>query len=200
VLQSRDLTRAFINEHNLMPMLFADEWNSSEGGWKVDDPAKVPDIEDAVRYFSESIRTVEEAADTRLVTLAVEWTDPVNAANWANELVDLVNDQMRSRALRDAEANVRYLQSELSATSVVTLQQSIGRLLETEMQKLMLARGSEEFAFRVIDRAVPPQQRSKPRRTLTVVLATVLGGVIAGIIIVVRWSVTRDTKQEKKGS
>jgi uncharacterized protein involved in exopolysaccharide biosynthesis len=65
----------------------------------------------------------------------------------------------------------------------VTLQQSIGRLLESELQKLMLARGNEEFAFRVIDAASPPKERVRPKRALIAVVGTMLGGMLAVLIV-----------------
>ena len=74
---------------------------------------------------------------------------------------------MRQRALAEAEANVKYLRREFESTSIVALQQSISGLLENEMQKLMLARGNSEYAFRIIDRAEVPRAPSKPRVTLS---------------------------------
>jgi uncharacterized protein involved in exopolysaccharide biosynthesis len=90
-----------------------------------------------------------------------------------------MNDRLRERALLEAETNVAYLQGELGATSVVTLQQSIGRLLESELQKLMLARGSEEFAFKVVDPAQVPLEHARPRRTLIAIIGTMLGVIFS---------------------
>jgi len=116
----------------------------------------VPDVRDAVQYFEKRVRRVSEDRKTGLVSLVIEWKDPEAAAEWANELASQINRQTRERALETASSNIAYLQSEMKATSVVSLQQAIGRLLESEMQQLMLARGNEEFAFRVIDRAMVP--------------------------------------------
>ena len=58
------------------------------------------------------------------------------------------------------------------ATNVVSLQQSIGRVLESEMQRLMLARGNEEFSFRIIDPAKPPKLPSEPKRAQIILVAS----------------------------
>jgi uncharacterized protein involved in exopolysaccharide biosynthesis len=58
--------------------------------------------------------------------------------------------------------------------------------METEMQKLMLARGSDEYAFRVVDPAEPPRKRSRPKRTLLVISAFVVGGVLSVLIVFIR--------------
>jgi len=66
------------------------------------------------------------------------------------------------------------------------MQQTIGRLLETEMQKLMLARGNEQFAFRIIDSAEVPKRRVRPQRTLIVLVGGILGAMLSLIVVFVR--------------
>jgi uncharacterized protein involved in exopolysaccharide biosynthesis len=182
-LKSRDFARGFIEEYGLLTVFFADAWDAVNQRWLVEDPRKQPDMRDAVRYFHDEVLRVNEDRATGLVTLAIEWTDPVEAAEWASVLVERLNSRMRERALEEAETNVTYLQQELAQTNVVTLQQAVGRLLESELQKLMLARGTQEFAFRTIDSAEPPNKRARPKRVLIVILGTLVGGVVSLIWI-----------------
>ncbi len=184
-LRSRTLVRDFIEKNDLLPVLFHEEWDAAKNQW-TSTGGEPPDIREGVRFFRETVLNVREDPITQLITVSVLWTDPVVAAGWANSLVKEANEQMRQRALSEANVNLGYLESELSKTSIVTLQQSLGRLLESELQKLMLARGSEEFSFRVIDKAVPPDQRVKPRRTLIVLAAGVLGGFFSIAVVLIR--------------
>ncbi len=190
VLKSREFARTFIEKYDLLSVFFADDWDAKNELWLADDPADAPDIRDGVKYFHESILIVSEERSTGLVTLAVEWTDPDVAAEWASILVRRLNDRVRERALLEAETNVSYLQSEMANTTLVTLQESIGRLLETELQKLMLAKGNAEFAFKILDPAVSPKQRVRPKRALTVVVGTLLGGLL-GVFAVLIVAVSR---------
>jgi uncharacterized protein involved in exopolysaccharide biosynthesis len=190
VLQSREFARAFIEQYDLLPVFFEDDWDAKNELWRADDPADAPDIRDGVKYFHESILKVSEERSSGLVTLAVEWTDPDVAAEWASVLVRRLNDRLRERALLEAETNVSYLQSEMGSTNLVTLQESIGRLLETELQKLMLAKGNAEFAFKILDPAVSPKQRVRPKRALTVIVGTLLGGLL-GVFAVLVVAVSR---------
>ena len=176
VLKSKDFARQFITEMNLMPVLLKDQ--KTEDG-------KAPDIRDALRIF-ETVRTVSDDKKTGLVTLGVRWKDADTAALWANELARRVNARLRAEALAEAERNVAYLQKEIAATSVVSLQQSMGRVLEGEMQKLMLARGNEEFAFKVIDKATPPKLRDAPKRALIAIVATLAGGLLGILAVFLR--------------
>ena len=179
VVRSRKFARDFIEDFDLLTVFFADDWDAQRERWRGDDPSKTPEIRDGVKYFHKNIFSVSEDRQTRMVTLAIEWTEPEVAAEWANALVQRLNIRLRERALREAETNVAYLQAEIARTNVVTLQQSIGRLLESELQKLMLARGNEDFAFRIIDGASPPKERVWPKRALIAVIGTFLGGMLA---------------------
>jgi uncharacterized protein involved in exopolysaccharide biosynthesis len=176
VLKSKDFARQFITDMNLMPVLLKDQ--KTEDG-------EAPDIRDALRVF-ETVRSVSDDKKTGLITLGVRWKDANTAALWANELARRVNARLRAEALAEAERNVAYLQKEIAATSVVSLQQSMGRVLEGEMQKLMLARGNEEFAFKVIDKATPPKLRDAPKRALIAIVATLAGGFLGILAVFLR--------------
>jgi uncharacterized protein involved in exopolysaccharide biosynthesis len=114
------------------------------------------------------------------------------AASWANMMVDRVNEVMRQRSLNEAEYNVDYLEHALAASNVVTLQQSIGRVLESELQKLMLAKGNKEFAFRVLDHAQIPKYRTSPDRVLITTLAIIIGACASTLFVVSRQVFRRD--------
>ncbi len=199
VLRSRDFARSFLEERNLLPILFADKWDAAARRWKGADPKKWPDERDGVRYFNRVICRVTEDKKMGLVILSIEWKDRGMAAEWANALVARANERMRQRTLAESEENVKFLRAELSATNVVSLQQSISRLLENELQILMLARGNKEFAFRVVDRANVPKWRSWPKRTLIVALATIGGGIFSVLLVLVL-SALRENREPAAGA
>ena len=189
VLRSRDLAARFIEKHDLLHELFSEKWDSENQTWLIDDPRKWPDVEDAIKSFHEEVLVVTEDRRTGLVSLQVRWKDANRAADWALALVELANYRLRERALKQAEANVEFLRRELTSTNVVTLQQSIGRLLETELQKLMLARGNEEFAFVIVDPPRVPNNRISPRRSVISVVGTTLGMFLGLMFLLIRHSV-----------
>jgi uncharacterized protein involved in exopolysaccharide biosynthesis len=199
-LRSRGLAREFIEDHDLVKVFFADEWNEERETWIGDDPTRWPDARDAIKYFHDNVFNVNQDRQTGLVTLAIEWKDPAVAAMWASDLVRRVNETLRLRALREAETNVSYLQEELSQTALVTLQESIGRLLESELQKLMLARGNEEFAFKIIDAASPPRERVRPKRALISVAGTMAGGMFAVFLVFLLHTVRGQGTPDSSGS
>lgn len=184
LLKSREFARKFIEKNELLTVLLADQWNAEAKTWKAG-REPTPDIRDAVEYFEKRVRRVAQDRKTGLVTLTVEWTDAELAAAWANAIAGQLNELMRERALAEATTNISYLEGEIARTSLVSLQQAIGRLLESELQSLMLARGNVEFSFRVIDRAQIPKKRFKPKRVLTVLASSVVGFLFAVLWVVV---------------
>jgi len=184
VLKSRDFARQFIEDQKLLHVLLWEDWDSQAGRWKKTDPE--PDTRDAIRYFDKHVLIVEEDRKTGLITLGIRWKDPAAAAMWANTLVDRLNEQMRARALSLAQTNVDYLQKELTATTQVAVQQAISRLIESELQKVMVARGTREFAFRVIDHAEVPKLREWPRRGVIIALGILAGGLCGLVAVFIR--------------
>jgi uncharacterized protein involved in exopolysaccharide biosynthesis len=176
VLKSRKFAKEFISEYELLELFL-------DGKSKEDESL---DIRDAVEFFHENVLRVAEDRETGHVTIAAEWTDPDTAAEWANTLVIRLNSEMRERAAADAQANIEFLRKEISSNNVVVLEQSISRIMEAEMQKLMLARGSDEYAFRVVDRAEPPRKRSRPKRTMLVISVFVVSGMLSVLIVFIR--------------
>lgn len=184
VLRSRAFVRAFVESRNLLPELYSKAWDAERKQWRA--PDKAPDIRDAVDRFDREIRAVSEDRRTGLVTVSITWKDPEKAALWANGLVTDVNAFLRARAIANSESNVSFLREQLRTTPVAPLQQAASRVLETELQKLMLARSDEEFAFKVIDPAVAPLKKIKPARTRIVILSTLSGALVGVLIVLMR--------------
>lgn len=178
VLSSRDFSRQFIENSKLVTVILYDKWDAATGKWK-QTGADTPDIRDAVERFDKDIRRVGEDRKSGLVVLTIDWKDPVLAATWANELAQQINEQMRQRAVANADRSIRYLRAELGGTTEVALQQSISRLLESQMQNMMVARGNAEYAFRVVDQARVPKKRVFPKRVLITIGAALIGGLLA---------------------
>jgi uncharacterized protein involved in exopolysaccharide biosynthesis len=185
VFRSRQLTEDFINEKNLMPKLFASEWDATSGRWKVDEKDQ-PTPAKAFKYFDRRVRTIARDKKTGLVTLQVDWRDRHEAVEWANDLVQRVNTEMRKRAIAKADASLGYLEKELAKTPEVGMREAIYRLIESQIRQRMLADVTEEYAFRVVDKAMPPDADDpiRPKKFLLLVAGPFLG-LLAGVALTI---------------
>lgn len=135
----------------------------------------------AVRRFHESIVTVVEDKRTGVINVNVFWSDRQLAAEWANALVRLANEELRTRAIEESKKRLDYLSSEAEKTNIVALRDAMYRVVEAEVKTMMLARARSEFAFRVIDPAIAADRGDyvKPNRLALMSVGFLLGGVAA---------------------
>lgn len=195
VLNSRMLVEEFISRNKLLPVLFSEDWDANAGEWTTA-PDDSPTTWLGVKKFVEDVLVIEEDPVTGVIRVTTEWEDPEIAAAWANGLVVLANQIVRNRDLTDAERSVAYLQTEIGKTNIVGLQQVLYSLIESEMKTIMLAKVKEEYAFAVVDPAVPPELRSFPHRALLVAIGTTLGGFLALMVILVRLVIRREREEQ----
>jgi uncharacterized protein involved in exopolysaccharide biosynthesis len=196
-LRSRAFIEEFINDQQLLPVLFAENWDSSNSQWIDQDPVQWPDIAQGVMFFVEEIRTVDEDAVSGLVTFGIEWTDPQVATEWVASLVERINVRLRARDLADSERRLAYLNEQLAQASLVELRQAIARLIENEIQNIMLAKAQTEYAFRVIDPPRVPREPVAPRGALTMVIAGLLGGSL-GVLLALSASMLARRQDDRR--
>jgi uncharacterized protein involved in exopolysaccharide biosynthesis len=188
LLQSRSFIVDFIEQEKLMPILFPPDPKAEEP----------PTTWDAYRLFTEHVMDVKEDNDTGMVTLGVEWRDPVLAARWANQLVTRVNALMSARAAQESQSTIKYLLTELVKNNVVTVQQDINRLIETHINRIAMSHARVDYAFRVVDAAYPADldQFVRPRRVLLVAFGIVMGFALGAMVALLRMVIVR-TRQER---
>jgi uncharacterized protein involved in exopolysaccharide biosynthesis len=192
VLQSEALTERYIRDNNLLPLLYQAKWDPQLKGWTEHRPGKIPTVWKAGQFFKKSIRSVTTDTKTGLVTMTITWNDPQTAAKWANDLVSLTNDYLRGKAISESERNIAYLNEQASKTDVVGVKQAIYSILQNEISRQMLARGSDEYALKVIDPAIAPEQQSSPQPVLWTVFGLFVGIVVSLFAVFVRVSWRKD--------
>ena len=185
-IKSRNFLRDFITDNQLMQVLFADKWDASAKTWKVKVPSDAPTVLDAYGIFQKNILNIDADNKTGLVTLAIEWEDPQQAASWANELVGRLNNHEKQLAIEEAERSIAYLKEQLAKTSVVEMQQVIYQLMEAQTKKIMLAKVRDQYTFKVIDPAVVPEKKIRPNGKLITVLGFIFGLTVSILVAFLR--------------
>jgi uncharacterized protein involved in exopolysaccharide biosynthesis len=186
VLRSREFTEGFLQENQLLPELFHRRWDAQAGRWKGAEE-DWPTPAQAFRFFDKRVRTVSRDKLTGLITVEIEWRDRLKAAQWANALVERLNAEMRSRAIASTSAAVGYLEKELAATSAVETRGAIARLMEAQINQRMVANVTKEYAFRVVDRALPSDAKDevRPNKPLLAALGPVLGLLFGALVVLI---------------
>jgi len=178
VLKSEALTEGYIRDNNLLPVLYPKLWDAAGKRWKVRDPEQTPTVWKATQRFKHSIANVTTDTHTGLVTMTITWKDSHQAAKWANDLVQKTNDYLRGKAIVESDRNIAYLNTEAAKTDVVGVKTAVYSILQNEISKEMLARGSDEYALRVVDPAVAPEAPYSPQPVMWVLI-----GLFSGLLV-----------------
>ena len=179
VLQSEALTERYISENNLLPILYKQDWDPQKRSWKTTTQAQTPTVWKANRFFKKKIRGITEDK-TGLLTMRITWGDPKLAAQWANGLVAMTNQYLRDKAIRESDRNIAYLNEQAAKTNVVEVRDAIFTALQSEIKTAMVAQGTDEYALKVVDPAIPPEVPANPEWWLWL-----FGGLLAGFAIAV---------------
>jgi uncharacterized protein involved in exopolysaccharide biosynthesis len=202
ILRSRQFIGRFIDDNNLLVPLFAGIWDKSTrsslidrniydietASWRRETGA--PTDQEAYEKFRGALGIVGPDIDTGIVNVSFSWHNPAEAASWLNGLISALNQEIRTRDVREANDAITFLQGQLNATQFVDLQRVFYQLIESQTRITMLADVREEYVFRVIDPAAVPDRRSAPRRSFISVLGTLVGFVFALFSVYLRRSLS----------
>ena len=192
VLNSREFTEQFIVEQQLLPELYWKKWDADKKAWRVP-PDEQPTLAEAYKRFGE-IRTASEDKKTNLYVVEIEWRDPAKAALWVNELVKRINAVMRARTKARTTAYIGYLEGELADTTSIDTRNTINRLIASQINKRMLATVTEEYAFRVVDKAMTPDVKDPewPRKGLFIAVGLFTGLLLGVVTALIRAAIVGD--------
>lgn len=130
---------------------------------------------------------------TGMVTVSIEYYSPTHAKEWLDLYIVSINEFMRARTLAQVNSNVAYLEAEIDTTSLARMKIVLYQVLEEQIKTKMLAKASPEYAFVTVSKAMIPEQKSKPKRAIMCVLATILGAVLGLLSVLVLYYCRTDT-------
>lgn len=191
LLESKTIKREFIKKNDLLTVLFADQWDAEKEVWKPEYADKPPTIEQGVNYLESRVMLISPAKAEGIYTLSVEWKDPRVAAVWANDFIGLANQFIRQNATETARKNVAYLSSQFEQEKSTPIREALSELLVRELRTLALANSHSEYAFRIIEKAVPAETKSKPKRLSIILLGFLTGFASGAVFLLIRHSYRR---------
>jgi uncharacterized protein involved in exopolysaccharide biosynthesis len=207
ILKSRQLAAQFMRQPGVLPAIFPKRWDaqaqawreprqtlmrrvrraismllsrlSGDEGWK--ERGAIPSESEAYERFRKIV-TFDEDVKSGIVTVSFKFRNPILAAQWANEFVDLANKEIQKATVDEASRVLEYLSQEVEKTAVTGLRNTMYTVIERHLEQIALASARDEYAFSVIDRATVPEERALARSTIVIVsllLGLLLGAAVA---------------------
>ena len=100
-----------------------------------------------------------------------------------DESIKYLNKMIREKHLNETTQALSFLQIQLSKTPIIDIKNSINRLIESQLERQMLAYSNDDYIITPLDKAYVPLERSFPQRTRIVIEWSLLGFVLAFLII-----------------
>lgn len=210
VLKSREFLGQFIERYDLyVPLMAVTGWDQATNTLLIDydiydsnsnqwipntDSGKSakPSLQQTISKLA-SLITVEPG---NMVSVSIEYFSPELAQKWLTQLVADLNLYMREREAADATRSIAYLNSQVAQTNLADARSMLFSLIEEQTKTLMLANVRDEYVFSTVDPAVIPELKDKPKRSLIVAIAVVLGGMLGMFLVLVRHA-TRNKSDRK---
>lgn len=151
-----------------------------------------------------------------VITVEVDDKDPERAAEIANQFIEELNKLMQTFALTEAAQRRQFFETQMKPakdkltdaeilldktprTSLQYLdvvrnfkyQEAVYDILVRQFEMARLDEAKDSPLIQVLDKATPPENKSKPRRSLTVILAALVALFLATIWAFVRESLAR---------
>lgn len=201
MLRSRKFVSRFIDENNGYGQLYPKLWDADGNTWK--STTKVsPSFQRAHLLFTTSVMSIQQDQETGTIRISMKLKDRAIAAEWANGIVRQLNETFREQVAAESQKSIDYLNGELENASSVELRQVIHRMIETQIQSIMLANVRKDFVFRVIDPAAvsDADNNVSPRRALLAFLGLIIGGSIGLGYVLIRDALRAGSRSESSSS
>ncbi|GLQ33215.1 Wzz/FepE/Etk N-terminal domain-containing protein [Litoribrevibacter albus] len=212
ILKSREFITQFVRKSNILIPLFALQpmrfsqgvaldpsiYDESTNTWvrEVQSPYTAEPTDWEIYKAFSQILTVSTDKQTGLVTVSIEWYLPEQAQQWVTLLIKGLNEHIKSRDVSEAQKSINFIREKIKEVSLVDMQAIFFNLIEAQGKTIMLAEVRDEYAFRTIDPAVVPLEKSKPKRALICVLGTLLGGMLGTLWALVSYFVKKRSETE----
>jgi uncharacterized protein involved in exopolysaccharide biosynthesis len=158
LLRSKAISRQFIETEGLLPILFADQWDSEREAWREAKVHLQPTINDGLQIFEREVRFISQNPATGFIRVNIEWSDPELVSRWANRLVEMTDSQIRERDIVEARQSIGFLEERVQNVRFESVRQLMYKLIESNAKKIMVARIKDSYVFTVIDPAVTPRR------------------------------------------
>ena len=170
LLKSNFLRERMIRKYKLLPVLLK--------AGKMKGKTEDEQIWMGLRFLDKNLKiTTKQKENT--VEIVMRFKDKKLVADIVRYALLELTDVLSTEEKRVAEGNRKHLESTIDQTPDPLVRVSIYNLIAKQVEKSAMAEATENFAFKVLDPPKAPDKRVSPKRTLMVVLAFVVGLIVA---------------------
>ncbi len=166
-----------------------DIFNNAEKKWvrNVSFPRKtIPSAQEAFKEY-QKILFINQEEDTGLVYISIDHKSAYIAKEWIDVIIFNINESMREIDKLDAENSIKFLSEASNKTSIQSVKLVISKLMESQMQTLMIANSNQDYVLKKINSPIVPEEKSGPFRALICIIGTILGFILSVITVLIQY-------------
>jgi LPS O-antigen subunit length determinant protein (WzzB/FepE family) len=167
---------------------------SNEWSGKNENPKQnIPTPQQAYSIY-QNIISIDQDKLTSFITISIRHKSPYVAKKWIDIIVHQINETMRKIDQNKAQKSILFLNETAQSSNIKSIKEATLKLVENQMQTLVLVASSEAYIFKTIDSPLVPEQKSGPNRTLICILGTLIGGLASLFYVLVRHYLKKENK------
>jgi uncharacterized protein involved in exopolysaccharide biosynthesis len=200
LFKSRDLTVRVFERNSLWPLVAPDRYDPDTGtlapslrdrlfrGAKEERP---PDAWQAIWLAEEGLRiTVNRKVGT--LEISFESVSPEGAAEVVHHYLVEAKSRLQEEAFKRAAKNKKFIEEQIGRIVDPLTRDRLYALYGQEVEREMMARNREQFAFTVIDSPRVPVRKSGPWRALIALFAALGAASLTSVILLSREGGSKD--------
>ena len=201
LMSSWPYIQSFINKHDLKPIIMATKgWDKTTNQliydeelydtetktWLMEDDETLEPTEyKTYEYVIKKIFSVSLDDDLGILSISASHYSPDIAYQLTQLLTKDINEYFRAEDQKEARRSIEFIENKIKQTSNAQMIEIFYSMVEKHSQTLMLSEVNEQYLVKTLVPAMVAEQKDKPKRALIVVLATLLGGMLSIIIILI---------------
>ncbi len=198
IIKSREFVKHLLSFEEILPSLMAPESYNKNTQELIYDPrlydnnemrwieGAAPSYLEVHETYINEVLTISEDKITGLISITVEHISPLFARDFLMLIIAESNNLKREKDINTSNKSINHLKVELSNTSLIEIKESINQLVRAQLEKRMMANANEDYSLAIIEPPFIPEKKSKPSRALICIVATMLGGILSVLILLVR--------------
>ena len=161
-------------------VIYDSSYSVQDGKWN-----EIPHPQTSYKEFISRLQ-VSQDYETKFLTISIKHESPYIAKEWAELVVNEINDFFRAKDKREAESAMKFLNSQMALTNYTEIKQVVAEILKQKMQQLTLIEANEFYVFSYLDQPAVARKKIEPTRSSICILGTIFGFMLGVLIVLVR--------------
>ena len=109
-------------------------------------------------------------------------------------MMDQIDQVMRDQDRQTALQSIAYLNSLAPTVNYEEISKALASLQQEQMKRLMMVEANDNYIFKVLDSSIVQEMKLKPKRSLIVILGSMLGMMLS-VLGVLAFHYTRKSSE-----